>query len=70
MSSAHGPLATDHEIDAGTTAGRVSGLVLRPEDARALFVLAHGAGAGMRHRFLEAVARELAARGLATLRYH
>jgi hypothetical protein len=37
--------------------------------ARALYVLAHGAGAGMRHPFMAAVAEELAARGVSTLRY-
>ena len=31
----------------------VSGLLLQPPDARLLYVLAHGAGAGMRHPFLE-----------------
>jgi len=40
-----------------------------PERARACFVLAHGAGAGMRHPFLAAVATELAAQEIATLRY-
>jgi predicted alpha/beta-hydrolase family hydrolase len=49
--------------------GDVSGLLLRPNDARLLFVLAHGAGAGMRHPFLEAVAQRLAERSIATLRY-
>src|SRR5439155_1316108 len=38
-------------------------------DARWLYVLAHGAGAGMRHPFLETIARALAGRGVATLRY-
>jgi uncharacterized protein len=47
----------------------VSGLLLRPAGARALLVLGHGAGAGMRHRFMERVAAELAARDVATLRY-
>ena len=50
-------------------AGEVSALLLRPAQARALLVLAHGAGAGMRHPFLESFARELAAAGVATLRY-
>src|SRR5262249_34356663 len=45
------------------------GMLLRPANARLLFVLAHGAGAGMRHPFLEAVARALAERGVATWRY-
>jgi hypothetical protein len=49
--------------------GDVSGLLLQPEDARLLYVLAHGAGAGMRHPFLEALARGLAERGVGTLRY-
>ncbi len=49
--------------------GDVSGLLLRPDGARLLYVLAHGAGAGMRHPFLEDVARRLAERGIATLRY-
>jgi predicted alpha/beta-hydrolase family hydrolase len=48
---------------------RVSGLLLAPPRARACYVLAHGAGAGMTHPFLEAVAVGLGARGLATLRY-
>ncbi len=44
-------------------------LLTAPSEAHALLVLAHGAGAGMRHPFLEAVARGLAERGLATFRY-
>ena len=47
----------------------VSGLLLRPTDARLLYVLAHGAGAGMRHPFLEAISQRLAEQGIATLRY-
>ncbi len=49
--------------------GSVSALLLRPRDAHALLALAHGAGAGMRHPFLEAAAERLASRGVATLRY-
>ena len=48
---------------------RVSALLEVPENARACLVLAHGAGAGMTHPFMADVARELAARGIATLRY-
>jgi predicted alpha/beta-hydrolase family hydrolase len=47
----------------------VSALLLRPGEARACFVLAHGAGAGMSHPFMETVASGLAQRGIATLRY-
>jgi predicted alpha/beta-hydrolase family hydrolase len=50
-------------------AGAVSALLLRPEAARRLLILAHGAGAGMRHPFLERTARVLAERGIATFRY-
>jgi len=49
--------------------GDVSGLLLRPDSARLLYVLAHGAGAGMRHPFLESIAQRLAERRIATLRY-
>ena len=48
---------------------RVSGLLQTPQDARACYVLAHGAGAGMNNAFMAAVAAELAGRGMATLRY-
>jgi predicted alpha/beta-hydrolase family hydrolase len=49
--------------------GDVSALLLRPDDAQMLYVLAHGAGAGMRHPFLGRMAEALALRGVATLRY-
>jgi hypothetical protein len=49
---------------------QVSGLLLRPADARALYLFAHGAGAGMTHRSMASNAEGLAARGIATLRYH
>jgi predicted alpha/beta-hydrolase family hydrolase len=48
---------------------RVSGLLMAPRGASACYVLAHGAGAGMTHPFLAAVAAELAERKVATLRY-
>ncbi|MGE0288996.1 MAG: alpha/beta family hydrolase [Bradyrhizobium sp.] len=60
--------AQDLKFAAGS-AGQVSALLMRPGDARACFVLAHGAGAGMRHASMEAIAAGLAARGIATLRY-
>lgn len=44
-------------------------LLLRPPDAWALLVLAHGAGAGMRHRFMQRMAEGLSRRGVATLRF-
>lgn len=51
------------------TLGEVSGLLMRPKEARFLLVLAHGAGAGMHHSFLEALSTELAEAGVATFRY-
>ena len=47
----------------------VSGLLLRPDGAKALYAFAHGAGAGMTHRAMESNAQGLAERGIATLRY-
>jgi len=47
----------------------VSALLIQPTDARACFVFAHGAGAGMAHSFMEQAAAGLAGRGIATLRY-
>ena len=47
----------------------VSALLLRPTKAKALYVFAHGAGAGMRHEFMQDMAERLGKRGIATLRY-
>src|SRR5690242_12463137 len=55
-------------IEAGKSS-TVSALLTRPGEARACFVFAHGAGAGMTHAFMGAVASDLAERGIATLRY-
>jgi predicted alpha/beta-hydrolase family hydrolase len=57
------------DIHVSDRIGQVSAILLRPADAWAGYVLAHGAGAGMRHPFLEAIADRLAQRGIATLRY-
>ena len=47
----------------------LSALLIRPEGAKALYLFAHGAGAGMTHRAMESNAQGLAKRGIATLRY-
>jgi predicted alpha/beta-hydrolase family hydrolase len=60
--------AMDVTIEVDTT-HRVAGLLMVPERPFACYVLAHGAGAGMTHPFMTAVAQGLAARGMATLRY-
>src|SRR5580765_5565420 len=66
-------LATDSKVHqvtiAVSDAQRVSGLLQTPSEARACYVLAHGAGAGMAHPFMAAIATGLAERGIATLRY-
>lgn len=49
--------------------GEVSAILVRPPAARWLLVLAHGAGAGMTHPFLQKLASELADAGVATFRY-
>jgi predicted alpha/beta-hydrolase family hydrolase len=63
------PGSAELAIAVGDGAGQVSGLLVRPANARALYVLAHGAGAGMRHPFLERMAERLAEHAVATLRY-
>lgn len=49
--------------------GEVSAVLRRDQDAHCLLVFAHGAGAGMRHKFMEQMADRLADQGVATLRY-
>ena len=49
--------------------GSVSALLIRPADAKALYLFAHGAGAGMTHKSMASNAEGLAERGIATLRY-
>ncbi|MDP9087983.1 MAG: alpha/beta hydrolase [Pseudomonadota bacterium] len=58
--------ALNIEVGDGT---RVSGILMTPPEPKACFVVAHGAGAGMRHPFMENLANDLAARRVATLRY-
>jgi len=56
-------------FEASGSAGEVSALSLRPSDTWVALVLAHGAGAGMHHPFMSALAERLGARGIATFRY-
>jgi predicted alpha/beta-hydrolase family hydrolase len=71
MSSAHELKFPVFGSAAGTVSemGDVSALLLVPPKASCLYVFAHGAGAGMRHPFMEAAAMELANAGIATFRY-
>ena len=50
--------------------GTVSAILTQPDHPRACYVLAHGAGADMRHAFMEKVAAGLADRGIATFRFN
>ena len=50
--------------------GEVSALFLRPPKAKALLLLAHGAGTDMRHRSMETLSQALAEHGIATFRYN
>jgi len=66
MSSSSAARALTIAVDATRN---VSGLFDAPRGAQACYVVAHGAGAGMSHPFMAAVAKGLAERGIATLRY-
>lgn len=58
------------KIEISERTGSVSALALVPQNPQAILVLAHGAGAGMTHSFMEVLAQELSALGIATLRYN
>jgi predicted alpha/beta-hydrolase family hydrolase len=58
--------AATFSLDSGQ---RCSALWQSPAAARAAYVLAHGAGAGMTHPFMTMVADGLAQRGIATYRF-
>ena len=53
----------------GEGEGDVSALVSIPDDVRFVYVMGHGAGAGMRHHFMERMSELLVARGVGTFRY-
>lgn len=59
-----------HPITIPVGAETTSGLWLAPPDARAIYLFAHGAGAGMAHKSMAAIANGLAERGVATLCYN
>ena len=66
MASVPSPHRSTLSIDDRT----VSTLLVEPGDTRAVYVLAHGAGAGMEHPFMGEMATALAKRGIATFRYN
>jgi predicted alpha/beta-hydrolase family hydrolase len=57
------------KIEVSKPHGTVSGLLSHPDNAKWLLVLGHGAGAGMRHKFMEQISTQLAEQGIGTLRY-
>jgi len=61
---------TELKIGENRSAGSVSALWQRPENAMAAFVFAHGAGANMRHQFMQQLAVALADEKVATLRFN
>jgi predicted alpha/beta-hydrolase family hydrolase len=61
--------ATELRFQASRSSGEVSALLERPDSARWLMVLGHGAGAGMRHHFMQDAAAVLASHQIATFRY-
>jgi len=58
------------KIQVSPSPGKVSAEYISPPDARCILVLAHGAGAGMNHPFMVALANSLAETGIATLRFN
>lgn len=61
---------TPEQITIAVGNATVSGLWLAPPKAKAAYVFAHGAGAGMAHKSMTAIAEGLAERGIATFRYN
>lgn len=71
MSRAGGaPEVTPRKIAVPGLGEEISAILMEPAQTRGLYVLAHGAGAGMQHPFMDAVAVRLAGHGIATLRYN
>ncbi|MEM6526209.1 MAG: alpha/beta family hydrolase [Bacteroidota bacterium] len=62
--------AQNLQFQATESSGNVSALLIRPQNAVCLYVFGHGAGAGMEHPFIEAMALQFAEVGIATLRYN
>jgi uncharacterized protein len=63
-------ITKDIKIFISDNQGEVSAQIFQPSDMKALLVLAHGAGAGMNHRFMLALAQYLSDLSIGTLRYN
>jgi len=57
-------------IKVSAETGNVSGICIAPETSKCIITLAHGAGAGMNHSFMETLANALAETDIATLRFN
>src|SRR5688572_24765074 len=57
-------------LDVSATIGKVSAEYMAPQNAKCFFTLAHGAGAGMNHSFMVALAKALAELDISTLRFN
>jgi uncharacterized protein len=57
-------------INVSSTIGKVSAKAIVPEKPTCIICLAHGAGAGMDHIFMETLSKRLAEEGIATLRFN
>jgi predicted alpha/beta-hydrolase family hydrolase len=57
-------------LEVSSTIGNVSGEFIIPEKSECMMTLAHGAGAGMKHSFMIALAQSLAEHGIGTLRFN
>ncbi|MEK6780622.1 MAG: alpha/beta family hydrolase [Bacteroidota bacterium] len=64
------PITTKTSIQISESIGKVSALIAVPDKPKALMVLAHGAGAGMTHRFMEELSIELAGKSIVVIRYN
>lgn len=58
------------KLDVSATIGKVSAEYMAPQNAKCIFTLAHGAGAGMNHSFMVALANALAELDISTLRFN
>ena len=61
---------TEHRFLATNSSGDVSAVLARPSKPKAIYVFGHGAGAGMRHEFMEAASARLVERSFAVFRYN
>jgi predicted alpha/beta-hydrolase family hydrolase len=57
-------------LEVSQAIGKVSAICISTDESRCVLTLAHGAGAGMNHSFMAALANVLADAGIATLRFN